>query len=64
MLNPCNKSPKIFALFIFGLNDVYFLRYIVKGVQDDISSKTIEHKTKNRPGLPKFRAHIHKYVRY
>ena len=41
ILNPHHESPNIFALYIFVSNVVFIPRYIVDGVQDDISSKTI-----------------------
>ena len=36
--NHHNKNPDIFAVYTFV---VFIPRYIVKGVKDDISSKTI-----------------------
>ena len=40
--NPHNKNKYIYALIIFGLNCcLHSKMYIVKAVQDDISSKTI-----------------------
>ena len=43
ILNPRNKSPNIFVFIYLVSNVVFISIYIVKGVQDDSSSKTITY---------------------